>query len=223
MQAVTSVRRVCNVPAPAPPASPCQDQERLERVEQHELKPLVALGEGGFGSVNLCRVPASSSTSAFAALGAQQGGTPDRTSPAAAQPEAEDGADSEQRQADSSASTSGSGDVQVKVRPSLNDPQLIVAVKRVPLGWNQERELMQLHRCQQCPFIVRLFGFVEDGGGEHCSYIMEWAEGGDLGGLLQVRDGRICGGGGAWEGAHHACAVPVAPLRGSLSHSQREW
>ncbi|KAG2453081.1 hypothetical protein HYH02_002413 [Chlamydomonas schloesseri] len=66
---------------------------------------------------------------------------------------------------------------------SVNDPQLIVAVKRVPLGWNQERELMQLHRCQQCPFIVRLFGFVEDGD-EHCSYVMEWAEGGDLAGML---------------------------------------
>ncbi|KXZ54137.1 hypothetical protein GPECTOR_5g237 [Gonium pectorale] len=63
------------------------------------------------------------------------------------------------------------------------EQQLIVAVKRVPLGWNQERELMQLHRCQQCPFIVRLFGFVEDGT-EHCSYVMEWAEGGDLGAML---------------------------------------
>ncbi|GFR46637.1 hypothetical protein Agub_g8248 [Astrephomene gubernaculifera] len=66
---------------------------------------------------------------------------------------------------------------------SVNDPQLIVAVKRVPLGWNQERELMQLHRCQQCAFIVRLFGFVDDGM-EHCNYVMEWAEGGDLGAVL---------------------------------------
>ncbi len=68
---------------------------------------------------------------------------------------------------------------------SCSEPQLIVAVKRVPLGWNQERELMQLHRCQSCPFIVRLFGFVEDGA-EHCSYVMEWAEGGDLGAVLSV-------------------------------------
>jgi hypothetical protein len=88
----------------------------------------------------------------------------------------------------------GSGDIEgddealepgAMQQSSINDPQLIVAVKRVPLGWNQERELMQLHRCQQCPFIVRLFGFVDDGS-EHCSYVMEWAEGGDLGVMLAV-------------------------------------
>ncbi|KAG2437416.1 hypothetical protein HXX76_006068 [Chlamydomonas incerta] len=84
--------------------------------------------------------------------------------------------------AEASASEEACG-AQLASASSVNDPQLIVAVKRVPLGWNQERELMQLHRCQQCPFIVRLFGFVEDGD-EHCSYVMEWAEGGDLAGML---------------------------------------
>lgn len=96
--------------------------------------------------------------------------------------------------AEGEAAASGS---QLASASSVNDPQLIVAVKRVPLGWNQERELMQLHRCQQCPFIVRLFGFVEDGD-EHCSYVMEWAEGGDLAGMLIVS---VRGGGrGGWQG-----------------------
>lgn len=39
-------------------------------------------------------------------------------------------------------------------------------------------------RCQPCPFIVRLFGFVDDGG-PSVRYVMEWAEGGDLGTLLE--------------------------------------
>ena len=52
---------------------------------------------------------------------------------------------------------------------------------------NQERELMQLHRCQACPFIVRLFGFVEDPEADDaCFFLQEWAEGGDLAGMLSV-------------------------------------
>jgi hypothetical protein len=54
---------------------------------------------------------------------------------------------------------------------------------------NQERELMQLHRCQACPFIVRLFGFVEDPEADDaCFFLQEWAEGGDLAGMLSVSD-----------------------------------
>ncbi|GLC41898.1 hypothetical protein PLESTF_000097700 [Pleodorina starrii] len=265
------------------PATP-QDQERFDRLEQSDIKPLVALGEGAYGSVNLCRIPAKLPSAGgggggCSAAASQSGG---RATPpggaansahslkeagaaacggggaAAAEPAAaagssavgrhrrsrseslalgpqtsggslqnvgsqrgddgttgvdggDDAAAVEEEQLDDDAAAvaaaaeppplddDGGGEAKAKeqehgqgcsamqrgssVNSSINDPQLIVAVKRVPLGWNQERELMQLHRCQRCPFIVRLFGFVDDGS-EHCSYVMEWAEGGDLGVML---------------------------------------
>lgn len=84
----------------------------------------------------------------------------------------------------------------------------------------QAIELLQLSRCRDCPFIVRMFGRLEDDGrgqaaggcGDSssslepgawagarrrgvasCRIVMEWAEGGDLGSLIQVRiDKKVC-------------------------------
>lgn len=96
----------------------------------------------------------------------------------------------------------------------------------------QAIELLQLSRCRDCPFIVRMFGRLEDDGrgqaaggcGDSsssldpgagarrrgvasCRIVMEWAEGGDLGSLIQVRNKKsgTAGRDAAVQCAAHVC------------------
>lgn len=68
---------------------------------------------------------------------------------------------------------------------------LVVAVKKVEAGRQQERELLMLHRTQGVPFVTQFFGFIDDG--KECKYLCEWAEGGDMADFLEALRKRRCG------------------------------